>query len=167
MNLLKGGSGRLECSAMSDTIVVGTDGSDTARQALAEAVRLAKALDAELHVVTAFEPMRRANIVGAAEGAKQVWGPLPNDLARSIIDDAEAAVRVAGVRADPHLIQKAPADALLEVANEVGASMIVVGSKGMSGARRLLGSVPNKVSHEARCNVLIVSTHKGVTDQRG
>jgi nucleotide-binding universal stress UspA family protein len=44
------------------------------------------------------------------------------------------------------------------VAEKLGASTIVVGSKGMSGGRRLLGSVPNKVSHEASCNVLIVAT---------
>ena len=50
---------------MGDTIVVGTDGSDTAKQAVAEAVRLAKALDAEVHVVTAFEPTHRAKIVVA------------------------------------------------------------------------------------------------------
>lgn len=146
---------------MGDTIVVGTDGSDTAKQALAEAVRLAKALDAEIHVVTAFEPARRAKIVGAPEGAAEFWGPLTNDVARSTIDEAEASIRAAGVKVEPHMIQKDPADAIIEVANEVGASMIVVGSQGMAGARRLLGSVPNKISHEARCNVLIVSTHKG------
>jgi nucleotide-binding universal stress UspA family protein len=146
---------------MSEAIVVGTDGSDTAKQAVAEAVRLAKALDAELHVVTAFEPVRGAKIVGAAEGAQKFWGPLTNDLARSIIDDAAASARTAGVTVDPHMVQKGPAEALLDVAKEVGANLIVVGSQGMSGARRLLGSVPNKVSHEARCNVLIVSTHKG------
>lgn len=146
---------------MSDTIVVGTDGSDTAKQAVAEAVRLAKALDAEVHVVTAFEPARGAKIVGAPEGAAKFWGPLTNDVARSTIDDAAATIRAAGVKVEPHMIQKDPADALLQVASEVGASMIVVGSQGMTGARRLLGSVPNKVSHEAKCNVLIVATQKG------
>lgn len=145
---------------MSDTIVVGTDGSDTAQQAVAEAVRLAKALDADVHVVTAFEPVRHAKLGGAPEGVSKFYGPLTNDLARSTIDDAESRIRSAGVRVEPHMVQKAPADALLDVAKEVGASLIVVGSQGMSGARRLLGSVPNKVSHEAACNVLIVSTHK-------
>lgn len=145
---------------MSDTIVVGTDGSDTAKQAVAEAVRLAKALEAEVHVVTAFEPARGTKIRGAPEGAAQFWGPLTNDVARSTIDDAAASVRATGVKVEPHMIQKAPADALLEVADEVGATLIVVGSQGMSGARRILGSVPNKVSHEAKCNVLIVATHK-------
>jgi nucleotide-binding universal stress UspA family protein len=145
---------------MGDTIVVGTDGSDTAKQAVAEAVRLAKALDAEVHVVTAFTPTRGAKIVGAPEGAAKFWGPLTNDVARSTIDDAAAGIRAAGVRVEPHMVQKAPADALLDVAKDVNANMIVVGSQGMSGARRVLGSVPNKVSHEATCNVLIVSTHR-------
>jgi nucleotide-binding universal stress UspA family protein len=145
---------------MAERIVVGTDGSETAKQAVAEAVRLAKALDAELHVVTAFEPMQRAKIVGAPEGAVKVWGPLPNDLARSIIDEAVAGIRAAGITAQPHMVQKAPAEALLEVARELDAQMIVVGSRGMAGARRLLGSVPNRVSHEARTNVLIVSTRR-------
>jgi nucleotide-binding universal stress UspA family protein len=145
---------------MSERIVVGTDGSETAKQAVAEAVRLAKALDAEVHVVTAFEPVHRAKIVGAPEGAAKFWGPLSNELARSTIDDAAARIRAAGVRVEPHMVQRPPADALLDVANEVGASLIVVGSQGMSGARRILGSVPNKVSHEARTNVLIVATQK-------
>jgi nucleotide-binding universal stress UspA family protein len=145
---------------MADRIVVGTDGSDTARQAVAEAVRLAKALDAEVHVVTAFQPTRSARIVGAPEGAAKFWGPLTNDVARATIDEAAAGIRAAGVSAEPHMVQKAPADALLDVARSVEASMIVVGNQGMSGAKRLLGSVPNKISHEATCNVLIVSTHK-------
>jgi nucleotide-binding universal stress UspA family protein len=145
---------------MADRIVVGTDGSDTARQAVAEAVRLAKALDAEVHVVTAFQPTRSARIVGAPEGAAKFWGPLTNDVARATIDEAAAGIRAAGVSVEPHMVQKAPADALLDVARSVEASMIVVGNQGMSGAKRLLGSVPNKISHEATCNVLIVSTHK-------
>lgn len=146
---------------MSDTIVVGTDGSETAKQAVAEAVRLAKALDGVIHVVTAFEPLRGAKIVGAPEGAQRFWGPLSNDLARSIIDDAATGIRAAGVMVESHMVEKPPADALIDVAEEVGATLIVVGNQGMSGSRRLLGSVPNKVSHGSRTNVLIVATHKG------
>jgi nucleotide-binding universal stress UspA family protein len=63
------------------------------------------------------------------------------------------------VKVTTHAIERDPADALLEVAAEVQAAMIVVGSKGMHGARRLtLGNVPNQISHKARCNVLIVCT---------
>jgi nucleotide-binding universal stress UspA family protein len=144
---------------MGDSIVVGTDGSDTAKQAVAEAVRLAKALGAPVHVVSAFEPQTGARISGAPEGAAKVWAIHPDDAVENILSQAVAGVRLAGVDATPHAIKRDPADALIEVADEVGASMIVVGSKGMHGARRLaLGNVPNKVSHHARCNVLIVAT---------
>lgn len=144
---------------MDDAIVVGTDGSETAKRAVTEAVRLAKALDAPVHVVSAYEPLRRARVAGASSGATDVWAPLADDQVDSILSQAAAGVRMAGVEAVPHGLRRDPADALLEVANKVGASMIVVGSKGMHGARRLaLGNVPNKVSHQARCNVLIVAT---------
>jgi nucleotide-binding universal stress UspA family protein len=143
---------------MDDSIVVGTDGSDTANRAVEEAVRLAKALGAELHVVSAFEPLR-ARVAGAPEGAAAVWQPHSDDKVEAILSEAGAGVRIAGVPVTTHAVREDPADALLSVAKEVGATMIVVGSKGMHGARRLsLGNVPNKVSHQARCNVLIVAT---------
>jgi nucleotide-binding universal stress UspA family protein len=145
---------------MSEKIVVGTDGSETAEQAVNEAVRLARALGAELHVVTAFKKLRAARIVGAPQGAVAVWGPLPDDAARAVIDEAAGHVRAAGLEPHCHLVEREPADALLQVASEVGADMIVVGSQGMAGARRLLGSVPNRVSHEAHTNVLIVATRR-------
>jgi nucleotide-binding universal stress UspA family protein len=143
---------------MDDSIVVGTDGSETAKRAVTEAVRLAKAMGAQVHVVSAYEPLR-ARVTGAPEGAAQVWQPLPDDKVESILDQAAAGIRLAGLKVTPHAVRKDPADALIQVANEVDATMIVVGSKGMHGARRLaLGNVPNKVSHQARCNVLIVAT---------
>jgi nucleotide-binding universal stress UspA family protein len=143
---------------MDDSIVVGTDGSETAKRAVTEAVRLAKALNAHMHVVSAYEPLR-ARVTGAPEGAAQGWQPLPDDKVESILDQAAAGIRLAGLEVTPHAVRKDPADALIQVANEVSATMIVVGSKGMHGARRLaLGNVPNKVSHQARCSVLIVAT---------
>lgn len=143
---------------MSDSIVVGTDGSETAGRAVGEAIRLAKALDADIHIVSAYEPLRGAKIQGAPEGAAKVWAPLPDTLVNATVDEAAARVRTSGVSVEKHAVEKDPADALLQVADEIGANLIVVGSKGMHGARRVLGSVPNKVSHRARCNVLIVAT---------
>jgi nucleotide-binding universal stress UspA family protein len=148
---------------MDDLIVVGTDGSDTAKEAVDEAVRIAKALEADMHVVSAFEPLRGARVTGAPEGAAKVWAPLPDDEVEAILSQAAAAVRLAGVNVTTHAVREDPADALLSVADKVGATMIVVGSKGMHGARRLaLGNVPNQVSHKARCNVLIVATGRDV-----
>jgi nucleotide-binding universal stress UspA family protein len=144
---------------MDDLIVVGTDGSDTAAEAVEEAVRIAKALEADVHVVSAFEPLRGARVTGAPEGAAKVWAPRPDDQVEAILSQAAAAVRLAGVNVTTHAVREDPADALLSVADKVGASLIVVGSKGMHGARRLaLGNVPNQVSHKAHCNVLIVAT---------
>jgi nucleotide-binding universal stress UspA family protein len=142
---------------MSETIVVGTDGSETAKRAVQEAVRLAKALEAELHVVAGFHPMH-ARISGAPEGAAKVWQPLPDSHVEATIGEAEAAVRLAGAKVKTHVVRGDPADALLSVARDVGASTIVVGNRGMRGGRRVLGSVPNTVSHKANCNVLIVQT---------
>jgi nucleotide-binding universal stress UspA family protein len=143
---------------MSEKIVVGSDGSDTAKQAVDEAMRIAKALGAELHVVMSNHSLRGAHVVGAPQGAVPVYGSMHEGLPAAVIDEAVAAARISGIAAEGHVIDRDPADALLQVAGEVGASTIVVGNKGMSGGRRLLGSVPNKISHEAHCNVLIVAT---------
>ena len=153
------GNGSEESPSMAESIVVGTDGSDSAQRAVAEAIRMAEALNAEIHLVSAFEPLRGAKIAGAPEGAAKVWAPLPDATVEKTLTEAAAAVRFRGLEVSTHAVEKDPADALVEVADEVGASMIVVGNRGMHGARRLmLGNVPNKVSHRARCNVLIVAT---------
>jgi nucleotide-binding universal stress UspA family protein len=124
---------------MFGSIVVGTDGSDTANEAVRQAVELAKAVGAELLVVSAF--------VGASEDA----APL--------LSDAVAAAEAAGVPVQTFPRPGDPADAILDVAEERDADLIVVGNKGTSGARRfLLGSVPNRVSHHAPCSVLIIRT---------
>src|SRR5437763_8554180 len=144
---------------MADLTVVGTDGSDTAKLAVSEAVRLTKALDGELHLVSAFEPLRGAHVTGAPEGAARVWAPHPDDKVEAILSEAAASVRLAGLEAETHAVRDDPADALLEVAQQVGATMIVVGSQGVHGARRLaLGNVPNKESQRPRCSVRIVAT---------
>jgi nucleotide-binding universal stress UspA family protein len=144
---------------MQETIVVGTDGSETAKLAVQEAVRLAKAFQAELHIVSGFQPMH-TRISGAPEGAAKVWQPLPDSHVEATINEAAAAARIAGTKMKTHVVRGDPADALLNVAKDVGASTIVVGNRGMRGGRRVLGSVPNTVSHKANCNVLIVQTDK-------
>ena len=142
---------------MGESIVVGTDGSATAERALTEAIRLARALDAELHVVYAFEPTRGQRIKAPA-GAVRVWESMPDSKVEGILSAAEARARAQNVAAVSHSLETEPAEALLSVASEVGAGMIVVGNQGMHGARRVRGSVPNTITHRARCNVLLVAT---------
>jgi nucleotide-binding universal stress UspA family protein len=138
---------------MYESIVVGTDGSETAQHAVSEAVSLADALGCGLHVVSAYEPMRGVR----AEGAK-VGTVLPDTKVRTVVEQAAATARVRGLPVTTHAVTGDPAEALLDVAGQENADLIVVGSRGMHGMARMLGSVPNKVSHHARCSVLIVCT---------
>jgi nucleotide-binding universal stress UspA family protein len=143
---------------MSESVVVGTDGSDTAKLAVKEACRLAKALGAEVHVVSAYRPLRSAHV---SPEAGQEFQALPHDKVESTLSEAAATIRTRDVPVTTHAIERDPIDAILSVADDVSADLIVVGSKGMHGARRLtLGNVPNQVSHRARCNVLIVATDR-------
>lgn len=143
---------------MYESIVVGTDGSETAKRAVAHATALAKAHGAKIHLVSAYEPVRGARIVGAPEGAARVWEIKPDAAVQSVVEEAGAVARMSGVEVALHTVTGDPADALLEVAKRENADLIVVGNRGMHGMTRVLGSVPNKVSHHANCSVLIVST---------
>ena len=96
-------------------------------------------------------------MIGAPEeGAKQAVPPDMN--VQAVVEEAAATVRMSGVGVRPHAVTGDPADALLAIAEQENADLIVVGSRGMHGMTRVLGSVPNKVSHRARCSVLIVAT---------
>jgi nucleotide-binding universal stress UspA family protein len=76
-----------------------------------------------------------------------------------ILKEAASELGKDGVQVETFARQGDPADAILDVAEEHNADLIIVGNKGMTGAKRfLLGSVPNKVSHHAPCSVLIVRT---------
>ena len=141
------------------TIVVGTDGSDTAKRAVSEATDLTRAAGAQLHVVSAYEPAS-ARISGAPEGAARVWAVAPDYEVESVIAEALATIRENGVEAQAHSVKGDATDALLDVADRVGADLIVVGNRGMQGLGRVL-SAPNKISHRARCSVLIVATQDG------
>ena len=66
--------------------------------------------------------------------------------------------RSLGVESETHVWPNEPADALVQIADEQDAQMIIVGNRGMTGRLRVLGSVPNRVSHHAHCDVLIVRT---------
>lgn len=143
---------------MGEVIVVGTDGSETAKKAVEEATRIAQAFGAEVHLVSAYKPLHGAHVAGAPAGAAKVWQPLPDSRVEAVLTEAAAAVRLKDVPVKTHPSQEEPADALLSVASQMNADLIVVGNRGMHGARRVLGSVPNKVAHRADCNVLIVAT---------
>ena len=143
------------------SIVVGTDGSDTARQAVREAVELAAALGASIELVSAYEPVAGQRLRDEAREAPRdlQWMINAREDVEATLREAAAAAEAAGVAVRTYAREGDPADAILDVAEERGADLIVVGNKGMTGAKRfLLGSVPNKVSHHAPCSVLIIRT---------
>lgn len=111
-----------------------------------------------MHVVAAYEPIRGVRVVGSPEAAETVPPLLPDTNALAIVDEAAATVRLSGVSVQSHTATGDAADALVAIAEREKAGLIVVGSCGMHGVSRVLGSVPNKVSHRARCNVMIVAT---------
>jgi len=142
-------------------IVVGTDGSDTASGAVKEAIDLAKLEGAQLHVISAYAPVsgRRVRDEQSAAPADVQHEIGPREDVNLVLDAAAAAARKEGIEVQTHPVEADPADAILNVAEQVDADLIVVGNKGMTGARRyLLGSVPNNVSHHAPCSVIIVRT---------
>jgi nucleotide-binding universal stress UspA family protein len=146
---------------MFKSIAVGTDGSDTATQAVLQAVDLARAVGAKIELVSAYAPVpaQRLSEERLQTPEDLQWAINPREDVDATLEAAAQVARDAGVAVDVYPRQGDPADAILDVAEEREADLIVVGNKGMTGAKRfLLGSVPNKVSHHAPCSVLIIRT---------
>jgi nucleotide-binding universal stress UspA family protein len=142
-------------------IVVGTDGSETAAEAVRQATELARLTGASLSLVSAYQPAsgRRVAAEQAEAPADVQYEIGPREDVNIILDAAAAEAKQQGIEVQTHPVEADPADAILNVAEETKADLIVVGNKGMTGARRyLLGSVPNNVSHHAPCSVIIVRT---------
>ena len=146
---------------MFGSIIVGTDGSETAGEAVRQATELAKAVGAKIHLVSAFEPVGNQRLREERQEVPEdvQWMINEREDVEATLREAAERVEGAGVEVDTFSRQGDPADAILDVAEEQSADLIIVGNKGMTGAKRfLLGSVPNKVSHHAPCSVMIIRT---------
>jgi nucleotide-binding universal stress UspA family protein len=139
---------------MFHTIVVGADDSQTARQAVVAAADIAQMSGASLVIVTAYDPksvriehlppeLRLSTTVHPADHLLKALATIGQE--RGLLVALEA-------------VTGSPADAVVKVAEQTHADLIVVGNKGMRGTRRVLGSVPNSIAHAAPCSVLIVDT---------
>lgn len=151
-------------SAVYETVVVGSDGSKPACRAVGRAAALAAGVGAGLVVATAYTRPEEADVGPASERAK-----MPTDAWRSsgyrgasetAADAAGFAKQVApGVQVESAAVEGEPAEALITCAASKPSALLAVGNLGMSGSERfLLGNVPNKVSHHADTDVLIVNT---------
>lgn len=158
-----------------DKILVGTDGSPTATRAVDKASRLAAAVGASPVIVCVHEPLTEQEIARVRAGSGDAlaqWSAGPDDVpdefqwriasaaqAQDVLDRAADHARQAGVEADTRSLEGNPAEVLISLAAEEGFGLIVVGSVGMSGAKRfMLGNIPNRISHHSPTDVLILHT---------
>ena len=129
------------------TIAVATDGSDTAQKAVSAAFTLAKRYEAQVVILTAYS-------VNATDGG--VWASNSSTQAERVLADAEEAAAAEGLACYSAMREGDPAEVIVSLAARHDADLLVVGNVGMN--RRLLGSVPNTVTHKATCSVLLVKT---------
>ncbi|TMM20840.1 MAG: universal stress protein, partial [Actinobacteria bacterium] len=137
-------------------VMVGTDRSQTASKAVGWAAAFAEAYGAELHLVQVVIPTSPTDTeFGAAERTR---------AAAAAEDLQQEAERIAGGRGRAHVvIDDDPAMAIVHAAEAADIDVLVVGNAGMAGRKEfLLGNVPNRISHNARCTVIIVNTTDGV-----
>lgn len=147
---------------MFKVILVGTDGSPRAGHAVKVAAGLAGPLGAELHIVRGYRPPSQTLGAGAVPEAVGNLMEVDDVVRQEVLDamkDLAAEVAAKGAtKVTWHVLPLGGVETLLRVAGEVDADLIVVGNKGMQGARRMLGSVPNTLTHKAPCSVLLVDT---------
>jgi nucleotide-binding universal stress UspA family protein len=145
---------------MFKSIVVGSDGSHTANQAVRRAAELAKTCGARVHVVNVCKPV--GTVMAAPEAmAMSAAVQVGEDAQRQTVEALRRSVAIAkaeGADVESHGRVGDPATVILHVAEDTAADLIVLGNRGMKGPRRLLGSVPNAVAHRAQCAVMIVPT---------
>jgi nucleotide-binding universal stress UspA family protein len=144
-------------------IVVGTDGSATATKAVEKAAAIAADSGARLHVAVAYSPrqtsQQRADMEDAPEEDR--WRLLPGPAAELVGERAASVARESAgvpIDVDVHCVLERPVDAIVDLAMQVDADLVVVGNRGMNGRGRIFGSVARAVSHRSPCDVLVVDT---------
>jgi nucleotide-binding universal stress UspA family protein len=139
---------------MFETVIVGADDSTTAREAVMVAAEIAQLHGGTLHIVTVYDP-KSIQIQELPEEFRYSRLTSPADM---LLEGLSRIVEQRGLKPMVHAATGNPADAIVRIAEREKADLVVVGNKGMKGVRRVLGSVPNSIAHDAPCSVLIVDT---------
>jgi nucleotide-binding universal stress UspA family protein len=138
---------------MISTIAVGTDGTETAHEAVKQAAEIARRFEAKLVLLSVFDDSPGGS---AGKDIELEWASNPAARVRSILERLGEDLKLEGIDTDTRAASGDPGKTLVELAEECGADLLVIGNKGMQ--RRVLGSVPNTVTHRASCSVLVVKT---------
>jgi nucleotide-binding universal stress UspA family protein len=143
---------------MVQTVAVGTDGSGTADKAVEFAIDLAARYEAKIVFISAYNPVSESRLKrGGREAPDDLqWMINPAEDVEATLRDCEERAEERGLRWASEAREGDAAKILVELADSNGADILVIGNKGMQ--RKVLGSVPNSVSHNAPCSVLIVKT---------
>jgi len=143
---------------MINVVAVGTDGSDTADKAVEFALEMAEKFGARLVVGSSYTPVTEDKIRHDQRDAPEdiQWSINPTQEVDATLRKVEERARDRGIEAVSEAREGDPSDVLCAIADDHDADVIVVGNRGMH--RRVLGSVPNSVSHKAPCSVMIVKT---------
>ena len=143
---------------MIQTVTVGTDGSETADKAVQFAFDLAEKFGAKIVIASSYRPVSEDKVRRDQRDAPEdiQWSINPTEDVDSALRAVEEKARSRGLEVTSEARQGDPADVLCDIAEQHGADLLIVGNKGMQ--RRVLGSVPNSVSHKAPCSVVIVKT---------
>jgi nucleotide-binding universal stress UspA family protein len=141
---------------MLSTVAVGTDGSATASKAVDAAIEIAERFDAKLVLLSAFQG-GDARPRGAGAGSEELEWAFDNDArVREMLHRTEQELRERKIECRTLHDEGDPAEVLVRLAEECEADLLVIGNRGMQ--RRVLGSVPNTVTHKATCSVYVVKT---------
>jgi nucleotide-binding universal stress UspA family protein len=135
------------------TVAVGTDGSGTADEAVTEAAEIARRFGAKLVLLSAFS---KSSSGANPHNVELQWATNSSARVRSILEGIEEGLRKEGIDCETRADEGDAGEVLVRLAEECGADLLVIGNKGMK--RRVLGSVPNTVTHNAGCSVLVVKT---------
>ena len=143
---------------MISTVAVGTDGSPTADKAVDAALDLAERFAAKIVFISSYKPIDDVRLRREMRDAPPAhhWRINPTEDVDGILREAEERATERGLAWASEATEGDPADVILTLAEKHAADVIVVGNKGMD--RRILGSVPNTVTHKAACSVLVVKT---------
>jgi nucleotide-binding universal stress UspA family protein len=144
-------------------ILLATDGSEEADLAALRAVDLADASDSELHVVhVGVVPSFLKSYPGTLGYYDKLYEQIEEESRELLRKQTWRVKAVGGTVAGTHLRMGEVALEIVALAEELGADLIVMGSRGLGGVRRaLMGSVSDSVVRHAHCPVLVVRPKKG------